>query len=146
MAATNSGDRIEDNEYLYRRIPVSQGWYRPELSHLPDGDAFRPQRYDDTGISLERARSDHDPSFFTVEQTAQGRSKGGYYVAVLRMGDLREQGIEVVARTTPESAGHVELPQLNYLLRNTDEVKELSRVLADKLTLRVEGPFFPSDE
>ncbi|GIW91112.1 MAG: hypothetical protein KatS3mg109_1544 [Pirellulaceae bacterium] len=74
----------------------------------------------------------------------RGRPGKTYYVAVLRAGDLRRYGIEVVARPqTPEGydPAHAELPQLNAGNRRTDETLERQRLLAEKLCLCVKGPF-----
>mgnify|MGYP001585539532 CR=1 FL=1 len=79
-------DRISDDELLYRRIPVSQGWYDPENELPPSPKAFRPnEARDKTGLSVFRAR------YVTVRDLTQNRSGNRYYIAVLRTGDLRKQ-------------------------------------------------------
>ena len=39
--------------------------------------------------------------FMSIEDAARGKSKKGYWVAVLRAGDLRNQGIKVVPVLSP---------------------------------------------
>ena len=135
-------DPIGDDELLYRRIPVSENWFDPGSGPLPSPEAFRPHKERDvTGISMDRARSPAHPDFRTVEESGRGPSPKGYYVAVLRAGDLRAAGIEVVARPEQGNPGHAEIPDLNAISRRTDRAQELKRRLADELTLRVEGPF-----
>jgi hypothetical protein len=135
-------DTVGADELLYRKIPVSLGWYDPSVSSKPSPEAFRPNRdRDGTGISFDRARSEKHPEFPTIEEAGQGQSPDGYYVAVLRMGDLRSRSIEVVPRPIEGNPGHAELPALNSNNRRSDEAIELKRLLADELTLVVEGPF-----
>ena len=60
---------------------------------------------------------------------------------MLRAGDLRENGIEVVATADKGGAGHVSLPALDAKNRRTPEATGMMALLARKLTLRAEGPF-----
>ena len=133
---------ISDDESLYRKVPISPNWYNQESNELSP-DAFNPRRGDETGISLERAQSTEHPEFRTIEQAAQGPSPKGYYVAVLRVGDLRGAGLNVVAdpdvgRGVP---GHVLITDLTYDNRKTPESEEKKILLAHELVLKVEGPF-----
>ena len=127
---------IEDDELLYRRIPVSMGWYAVDRL---SPQAFGPRKDETTGISVFRAK------YRSIREAAAGKSKKGYYVAVLRVGDLRQRGIEVVPR--PElpdgqyELAHAELPDLNSATRTADATLERQRILAEELCLRVEGPF-----
>ena len=82
MADFDSVEPILDDEVLYRRIPVSTGWYRPDKEPPLDPEAFRPNRYDTTGISLSREK--HTP----IEEAARGQPEKDYCVAVFRAGDL----------------------------------------------------------
>jgi hypothetical protein len=127
---------IGDDEVLYRRIPVSQNWYDPQVSLNPLPTAFRPHRDDSTGLSVLRGSP-----FNTAEQAAQGPSPSGYYVAVLRAGDLRAHGVEVVPRPIEGVSGHAEIANLTAANRDSDETKSLMVLLARKMCLRVEGPF-----
>lgn len=136
MPATDGTEPIADDELLYRRIPVSKEWYSKEgLSP----EAFHPREDETTGISIYRAK------YKSIEEAAKGKGKRGYYVAVLRAGDLRQSGIEIVPRPQPGDTGHAELPGLTSHNRRTPEADETKLRLA-ALSLRVEGPFPPSTE
>jgi hypothetical protein len=134
MAIDDGTEAIEDSEVVFRRVPVSQGWcdaaVQPHLSHL----AFAPTKYDVTGISLSRAK------YKTVEQAAAGSSRQGYYVALLKAGDLRSKGIDVVPKPLPDDPGHCEIPSLIYQNRRTDPSIETTVQLA-LLVIDVKGPF-----
>ena len=80
-------ERIGDEEILYRRIPVSMGWYDSNgLS--PESFKNTPPRHTDPGFLLP-ARE-----YKSLEAAAQGKSKNGYYVVVFRAADLRAQNIQ----------------------------------------------------
>jgi hypothetical protein len=129
----DSTDPIDDEELLYRRVPASTGWYSPEAGLSPQ--AFAPHKtLDATGLSVYRGK------YKSVEDVARGRPGRSYYVAVLRAGDLRAKGIEVVPRPAPGDPGHAELCQLHSRNRKTAETLERQRILA-AVCLRVEGPF-----
>ena len=127
---------IDDDELVYRRIPVRQGWY---ANGVLSPQAFHPRRDEISGISVERAR------FKSIEDAARGPSPDGYHVAVLKVADLRASGLHVVRR--PEVPGgydeaHAELPDLNAGNRRSDEAihfKETLVVLAGHRP--VMGPF-----
>ena len=127
---------IEDDELLYRRIPVSMGWF---VANRLSAQAFGPRKDELTGISVFREK------YKSLEDAARGKSKQGYYVAVLRAGDLRHRGIEVVPRPNlPDGQydpAHAELPDLNAATYTDDITLERQRILAEELCLRVEGPF-----
>lgn len=125
---------IDDSELLYRRIPQSTGWYDPTIDSQPSPHAFKPRESDATGLSLFRAK------FKTIEDAARGQLGKKYYVAVLRAGDLRARGIDIVQRP-PEDPAHCEIVNLTYANRKDDRSEEIKVVLAHELCLRVEGPF-----
>lgn len=127
---------IEDDEILYRRIPISQ---YDSTDPNPSPEAFRPHKNDTTGISLSRGKHT------TIEKAARGHSEDGYYIAILRAGDLRKKGIEVVPKPLHDNPGHSEIPQINYTTRKTDSVKEYKNLLAEKLCLCVKGPLGSSN-
>lgn len=134
-------DPVADDELVYRRVSASAvpQQYDPSTGGLSD-QAFAPHRtMDVSGLSVSRA------DFKSLEQAAQGRSGKSYYVAVLRAGDLRQRGIEVVPRPDlPDGQydpAHAELPDLNAATRKDDVTLERQRMLAEELCLRVEGPF-----
>lgn len=127
-------DPIGDDELLYRRVPVSTGWYsQGGLSP----EAFNPRKgFDTSGISMSRAKHT------SLEDAAKGTSKQGYYIVILRAGDLRKHGFRVDSRPTPDDPGHAELPDLNDTSLNTNQAREMMLVLS-KLSLKIEGPFLP---
>ena len=91
-----------------------------------------------TGISVTRAK------FKSIEQAAQGQQGKSYFVAVLCVGDLRNAKFTV--KPQPNVPGgydisHAELPDLNAGNYKATETLERQRELAEKLCLRVEGPF-----
>jgi hypothetical protein len=111
---------IADHELLYRRIPISQGWYDPAIDPKPLLQAFRPRSDDVTGISVVRGEP-----YNTAEQGAQGSSKSGYFVLVLRAGDLRAHGIDVVPRPVEGISGHAEITNLTAMNRDTDQAQRI---------------------
>lgn len=128
---------IADDEVVLRRIPVKTGWVDASIADDPVSlEAFRPNRKDSTGISLTRRK------FRTAsEDAASGRSPHGYFVAVLRVGDLRAAGVEVVPTPSANNPGHCEVPQLRAEIRDSDEAYGIASVIASELIVEVEGPF-----
>lgn len=125
---------IADEELLYRRVSERSGWYSRKTGL--NAEAFAPHKQNDiTGLSVARG------NYKSIEQSAQPKPDRPYYVAVLRAGDLRHKGIQVVPRPILGDPGHAELPELNAGNRKSDRTLELQRILVE-LCLRVEGPFF----
>jgi hypothetical protein len=89
MTELPGSDPILDDETLYRRIPESTNWYDPNRTPSLEPEAFRPNRNDESGISVARAK------YTTMQQAALGRVGKQYYVAVLRAGDIRAAGMEL---------------------------------------------------
>jgi hypothetical protein len=118
---------ISDQEILFRRIPVSTGWYDPSRTPPLEPEAFRANRNDLAGISLSRAK------YKTVEQAAEGRPGKSYYVAAFRAGDIRAAGMHVVASPTPADASHAEIANLTYDSRKSKQAVEWRALLAEKL-------------
>jgi hypothetical protein len=137
MPDTDGSEPVEDDEILYRRIPASQGWYDPAQDPSLSPETFRPGKKDTTGISVDRAK------YQSLEEAAKGHPGKTYFVALLRAGDLRKQGIQVVSRPEAQEPGHAELPGLNYENRKSDQVLVWKKLLAHELVIRVEGPFPP---
>ena len=137
MSTPAGSEPIADDELLYRRIPDSLNLYDPNSEPHLLPDAFRPNANDTTGLSVYRAK------YKSVEEAARGREGKRYYVAVSRAGDLRAAGIDVVPRPREGDPGHAEVPGLNYQNRKSDQAIERKLLLAQKLCLRVEGPFPP---
>lgn len=135
MPACDGSEPVADDELLYRRIPVSKRWY-DESGLSPE--AFDPRDEDKSGLSFYRGK------YKTIQEVAKGLSKKGYFVAVLRAGELKEHGITIEPRPQAGDPGHAELPELTCDTRLTQEAQERKLVLA-KLCI-VEGPFSLTDE
>lgn len=137
MTFADGTQPVEDDELLYRRVPSCH--FDSESGLSPE--AFGPHRNDEDGLSLSRA------NYTTAVQVAQGPSPHPYYVAVLKAGQLRGLGLEILPDPQPHDAGHVLLPGMNAENRKADETRELKLGMR-ALVVRVEGPFHttPSDE
>lgn len=129
---------IEDDEILYRRIPTQPAYHDPNLSPLPTPKAFHPRRDDRTGLSVYRAK------YKMPKQVAANDRSKTFYVAELRAGELREQGIEIIPAPLPDDPGHAELPGIKYDDRKSDSVVRWELLLAHKLC-RILGPYGPED-
>ena len=133
----NGKEPFADDEELYRRVPVSTGWY-DEATGILMSNAFEPHKKNDTtGLSLSRAKHK------SIEQAAKGQPGKSYYVAVLIAGDLRRAGIAVEPRPdTPagHDPAHAELPELNSGNRRESLTLERQAILAS-LKCDVKGPF-----
>ena len=94
----DEGDQIDDDEFLHRRISVKSKWYDKLKSPKPVQEAFKPHPTDDPdGLSLSRAKSSAHPTFLDAETCARGGpSPDGYYIALLRVADLRAYGMNIV--------------------------------------------------
>lgn len=131
-------DPIADDEILYRRISASADppWLDPVTKEV-NANAFAPHKKNDTtGLSVWRAK------YKSKEQAAQGPAKR-YYLAELRAGDLRANGIAVVPQPHIQDGydiAHAELPDLNASNRKDSRTIERQRILA-KNVLEVVGPF-----
>jgi hypothetical protein len=107
MSTPEGVEPVADDEVLYRRVPVSKGWWVAGASPPLSPEAFDPRPDEHEGISLYRAK------YVGLEKVAQGKSKSGYYVAKLRAGDLRAQGITIHPDDVNDP-GHVAVPNLNF--------------------------------
>jgi hypothetical protein len=139
MTEPPGSEPLLDDELLYRRIPASTSWYDPKRTPPLQPEAFRPNRNDQTGISLARAK------YKTTQQAALGRAGKQYYVAVLRAGDIRAAGMEVAAQPLPDDPGHAQITSLTYDGRKSKQAIQWRTLLAEQLCLRVEGTFFTPD-
>lgn len=137
MPALDGSEAIADEEILYRKISENSGWYEPGKEQPVAQQAFMPMKHDETGVSLWRAK------YKSAEAAATEFGKAGrrYYVVVLDAGVLRRHGIEVAPRPHEGGPGHASIPLLNYADRGTQRVKETARLIATRLSARVEGPF-----
>jgi hypothetical protein len=135
MADFDTIGPIDDDEILYRRIPLSTGWFQPDKEPSLEPEAFRPTRLDSSGISVSRQK------YTSLEQAARGQPGKVYYVAVLRAGELRSAGMELTANPVEGNPGHAEISSLRYENRKSRQAMEWRFLLAHRLCLRVEGPF-----
>jgi hypothetical protein len=135
MLDDSRADRVADEEILYRRVPMSTGWYDPNRQPPLEPEAFRPTREDTTGISVVRAK------YASLQEAARGRPGKSYHVALLRAGDLRAAGMEVMPKSVEGRPGHAEITSLTYGNRRSDQALEWQSSLAGELCLAVEGPF-----
>ncbi len=69
MPDLDGTEPIADDELLYRRIPVSTGWFDPSLAIFPSPLAFRPRDDDLTGLSLVRGEPYLDSATFLAAMT-----------------------------------------------------------------------------
>ena len=136
LAELDGTEPIADEELVFRRIPVSTGWYDPAVSPQPSPLAFRPRDDDDTGLSIVRGHP-----YNTPETAARGPAKRGYFVAVFRVGDLRRHGFHVDPKPVLGVLGHAEITDLTSANRDSDEIRSMIVKLAHELCLRIEGPF-----
>jgi hypothetical protein len=127
-------DPIADDEIVFRRIPKSMGWC-DEKTRVLSPEAFGPHKTrDTTGISVAREK------YKSAELAARGQPGKSYYIAVLRVGDLRQHGLIIEPRPEPDDPGHAELPQLNAANYKDATTLERKRVLVS-LCQEVLGPF-----
>jgi len=132
MSLPEGSEPIGDEELLYRRIPVSKGWYS-DGSVSPE--AFDPRDDESTGISIYRAK------YITLQEVAKGKSKKGYFVAILRAGDVSPE-MKLVPKPEPGDLGHAEIPDVTCHNRLTPEA-ELRKLRLAELVMEVKGPFVP---
>jgi hypothetical protein len=144
LQMADSSDEILDSEFVMRRVPVNASWYDPFMGLI--AEAFKPHKTDDKdGLSVSRMRSEKSPEFLTPAMLAQaGRSPAGYYFAIVSVRALRETGMEIVADPKPEDRGHCLIVCLRTDNRKSVEVAQWMQMLAERLTIRVEGPFLKS--
>ena len=135
---SDGSEPIADHEILYRRIPAASGFFDPSVDPRPSPLAFRPTKNDTTGLSLSRAK------YTALETAGRGREGKQYYVAVLRTGELRRLGMDVVPRPLEGDPGHCEIAELTFANRKAMPFAEWQALLAEQLCLRIEGPF-PQD-
>lgn len=127
-------DPIEDSEIVFRRIPASmKEWYDSDTGEVSP-EAFGPRKDEATGISFARQK------YKSASEAGRGRLGKSFYVAFLKVSDMRKAGIRVDSRPLPGDPGHSELPDLNCNNRKENETIEKQRILAS-LVVSVDGPF-----
>jgi hypothetical protein len=137
-----SGDKpVGDNEIIYRRIPLV---WCDQKQGLVKIEAFKPGEQDVTGLSVSRAKYRQ-----RAADTARNTRGKQYYIASLKVSELRKHGIDVVPRPlhsdNPEhpehDPSHAEIPQLTYQARKSDRCMEIMHLLATVLCDSVDGPY-----
>lgn len=101
---------------------------------------FRPTARDVDGISLFRAK------VATAQVVVGARADRHDYVAVLRVGDLRNAGFTLrIDESPPHPPGHVTLTDLPYAAAPSPEEKtrrkEMMMQLANKLVIDLIDPY-----
>lgn len=121
-------EAIEDDEIVYRRVPVDH-WAGPDGEPAPQ--AFLPHRTaDEDGLSFERAK------YSTPEQVAARKPHRPSYVVALRVRDLRRAGLQVDPDPDPEhdNPGHCLMRRLRSELRRDSETRNIAETLAHELS------------
>lgn len=124
---TGGVDPISDDEVVYRRFPASMREQDPP--HRVSPQAFRPTP-EDKGLSVFRAKY-HRP-----EDCAPANPGQEWYLAVLRVKDIREKGMEIVESpetSWPSRIGHAEIKSLNGKSRKEPRSEEWQFWLAEQL-------------
>jgi len=112
---------LSDDELLGRRISQPE-WYDSDLGISEK--AFSPKRQDQTGLSLYRLR------YRSCEELGRTQKGNKRHVAVLKVGAIRELGLELRVDEQQDNPGHVELPALRYETKRQGEVLAWTRKLA----------------
>ena len=119
---------VADDEILYRRVPISPEYFNPQASEHPTPLAFNPHKKDTTGLSVYRAK------YKTAEQVAKNDRGKSYYVAEMKVKDLRVHKLRVEPKPIqPDDRGHAELPDLTYAARHSNRAEEIKVLLATRL-------------
>lgn len=134
MANADGTEPVEDEERLYRRVPIHPQYFDHAVDAHPTPFAFRPRQEDSTGLSVYRAK------YKSMNEVAANSRGKRYFIAVMVVGALRARGIEVEPRPLPQDPGHAEIPGLRYDNRSTQQAEEWQVALATALST-VEGPF-----
>ena len=120
----DQADQVDDDEILYRRVPLTQ--YDHGESR-PSAEAFLPHRERDVdGLSFWRAR------LRTAEEVAVALTTGKHgNVAAIRAQVLRVD-LGLTIRVDEDNPAHVLVPELNN--RKDNRTREVAQRLADELT------------
>ena len=143
MDTLDAGDRIADDEIVYRRVPALLAFYNPDSDRPVLWISFQPNRNDLSGISVWRAKSVQPDE--AVQTARRGKS---YYLIALKVSDLRRLGAEVVASPEEEGVGHATITSLSwnrYRGSQKKDVMELASRIAFEASGVVLGPFHVPD-
>lgn len=134
MPDVQADQPIGDDEFLLRRIPVSQNWVTADVQTV-DPLAFRPRESDVTGLSFGRLTYD-DPA----AEAAKGASGRRFFVALLSVRLIRKKKMEVVPRPLVDDPGHAEILDLTFANRRSDRARQLVQHLRE-CVIEIQGPF-----
>lgn len=133
MESLPGSEPVADDELLYRRVPSKLPFYDPQADPPVSPEAFKATKDDVSGLSASRAK------YTNPEQAARHGRGSEYHIAVLRAGDLRKLGLDIVPKPEPDDPGHVEIPGLRRELIKTTEVDRLR--ISKEVCREVLGPF-----
>ncbi len=134
MSTEPGSDPIRDDEILFRRL--ARVYYDPEKSDKPSPVGFRPTDEDLTGLSLSRQK------YISAKDVAEYGSLGkNYYVAAIKVSELRNYGIDVIQKPIAGNPGHAEVPGLRLENRSTNDAKEWQNMIAENLCFDILGPY-----
>ena len=119
-------DPVSDDEYVLRRI--LSDYYDPSLRDPVHSQGFYPTKNDTNGISVFR------DLFVTPDLVANsGKNPKGYYVARLRVSEIRALGLTVIPDPKDDQLpGHALIPKLCIIeyAKNKNDIKFLMHKLA----------------
>ncbi|MBI1827540.1 MAG: hypothetical protein HY287_09590 [Planctomycetes bacterium] len=143
MTSGDGSEPIDKDEIVLRRIPATFEWYNPGLGKPIAWVAFKPNENDRSGISVWR-RKYRPPCEVAARNAKPGRR---YYVLGLRVALLRAIGITVEPSPLEGGPGHANLVNLSSdaYRRDKDGITQLAKIIAERLTICVDGPFGPFD-
>jgi hypothetical protein len=107
---------LTDEEYVHRRVLMVDVDENLEMPVAVTG--FSPTKDDAGGISVYRA------GFVTPEELDQaGRRSGEYYVVRLRVGEIRDREMDVIADPMEPLRGHALIPEIRYGLKGNAKMR-----------------------
>ncbi len=124
--------RVEADEHVLRRV-FPEHWAGEETS-APSPYGFKPAGDDADGLTVWLASKKSPESLHGRKRERE------FYVASLRVGDIRDRGLEVIL--TDESDGHCVIPQITAAeyASSEDSTLEFMVALSESISERL-GPF-----
>lgn len=135
---------VDNNEYVYRRVPNNECYFNPALNLPVSPQAFRPRsksrknpsdKGDHNGISVYR-----EVKVSPRRVAEEGKSQKGYYVVKIRVREFSSLGLEIVPDEDNDALpGHCVVPKINccYDQLNADQTKEIQLELAKAASANV---------
>lgn len=143
MDTEDGGDRIADDEIVYRRVLARSDYCIPDSDRPIQWIAYKPSERDSSGISVWRAKYVQPDQ--AIRTAKSGRS---YYLIALKVRDLRQLGAKVVASPEEGGFGHATITSLSwnrYRGSQKKDVMELASRIAFEASGVVLGPFHVPD-